>query len=119
MIRTLETTPRGATRWSTRDMAKAVGLSRMAISRIWRAFGLQPHWSETFKLPTDPLLVEKVRDIVGLNLNRPDHAAVFCVDEKPQIPAWIAPNFCGLCGPAKWSGARPDHAVRGAQHEDR
>jgi transposase len=87
IIRTLETTPRGATHWSTRDMAKAVGLSHMAVSRIWRTFGLQPHRSETFKLSNDPLLVEKVRDIVGLYLNPPAHAAVFCVDEKPQIQA--------------------------------
>ena len=86
-IRTLETTPRGASHWSTRDMAKAVGLSHMAISRIWHTFGLQPHRSETFKLSTDPLLIEKVRDIVGLYLNPPAHAAVFCVDEKPQIQA--------------------------------
>jgi transposase len=87
IIRTLETTPRGATHWSTREMAKAVGLSHMAISRIWHAFGLQPHRSETFKLSTDPQLVEKVRDIVGLYLDPPVHAAVFCVDEKPQIQA--------------------------------
>jgi len=87
IIRTLETTPQGATHWSTRDMAKAVGMSRMAISRIWHTFGLQPHRSETFKLSNDPLLVEKVRDIVGLYLNPPAHAAVFCVDEKPQIQA--------------------------------
>jgi transposase len=87
IMRTLETTPRGATHWSTRDMAKAVGLSHMAISRIWRTFGLQPHRSETFKLSNDPLLVEKVRDIVGLYLDPPAHAAVFCVDEKPQIQA--------------------------------
>jgi transposase len=87
IIRTLETTPRGATHWSTRDMAKAVGLNRMAISRMWRTFGLQPHRSETFKLSNDPLLIEKVRDIVGLYLNPPTHAAVFCVDEKPQIQA--------------------------------
>jgi len=87
IIRTLETTPRGATHWSTRDMAKAVGLNHMAISRMWHAFGLQPHRSETFKLSNDPLLVDKVRDIVGLYLNPPTHAAVFCVDEKPQIQA--------------------------------
>jgi transposase len=87
VIRTLETTPRGASHWSTRDMAKSVGLSHMAISRIWRTFGLQPHRSETFKLSNDPLLVEKIRDIVGLYLNPPAHAAVFCVDEKPQIQA--------------------------------
>ena len=87
IIRTLETKPRGATHWSTRDMAKAVGLSHMAISRMWHAFGLHPHRSETFKLSTDPLLIEKVRDIVGLYLNPPAHAAVFCVDEKPQMQA--------------------------------
>jgi transposase len=87
IIRTLETTPRGATHWSTRAMAKGIGLSHMAISRIWRTFGLQPHRSETFKLSNDPLLIEKVRDIVGLYLNPPTHAAVFCVDEKPQIQA--------------------------------
>src|SRR5713226_2652034 len=87
IVRTLETTPRGATHWSTREMAKAVGLSHMAISRIWHSFGLQPHRSETFKLSNDPLLVEKVRDIVGLYLEPPAHAAVFCVDEKPQIQA--------------------------------
>ena len=87
IIRTLETTPRGATHWSTRDMARAVGLSRMAIHRIWQTFGLQPHRSETFKLSNDPLLIEKIRDIVGLYLNPPAHAAVFCVDEKPQIQA--------------------------------
>ena len=68
-------------------MAKAVGLSHTAISRIWHSFGLQPHRSETFKLSNDPLLVEKVRDIVGLYLDPPAHAAVFCVDEKPQIQA--------------------------------
>jgi transposase len=87
IVRTLETTPRGATHWSTREMAKAVGLSHMAISRIWHAFKLQPHRSETFKLSNDPQLVEKVRDIVGLYLDPPAHAAVFCVDEKPQIQA--------------------------------
>jgi transposase len=87
IIRTLETRPRGATHWSTRDMARAVGLSRMAIHRIWHTFGLQPHRSETFKLSNDPLLIEKIRDIVGLYLNPPAHAAVFCVDEKPQIQA--------------------------------
>jgi len=66
VIQTLETSPRGQTHWSTRELAKAVGLSRMTISRVWHAFGLQPHRTETFKLSPDPLLVEKVRDIVGL-----------------------------------------------------
>jgi transposase len=84
---TLETTPKGATHWSSREMAKRVGLSHMTVSRIWRAFGLQPHRSETFKLSPDPLLVEKVRDIVGLYMNPPDNALVLCVDEKSQIQA--------------------------------
>src|SRR6266480_6301859 len=87
VIRTLESTPRGQTHWSTRELAKAMGLSRMTISRIWHAFGLQPHRTETFKLSPDPLLIEKVRDIVGLYMNPPDHALVFCVDEKSQIQA--------------------------------
>ena len=87
VIQTLESTPRGQTHWSTRELAKAAGLSRMTVSRIWHAFGLQPHRSETFKLSPDPLLIEKVRDIVGLYLNPPDHAVVFCVDEKSQIQA--------------------------------
>ena len=87
VVRTLESKPRGATHWSTRQMATASGLSRATISRIWRAFGLQPHRSETFKLSPDPLLVEKVRDIVGLYMNPPDHAVVLCVDEKSQIQA--------------------------------
>ena len=87
VVRTLESTPRGATHWSTRAMAEATGLSHMAISRIWHAFGLQPHRSEAFKLAPDPLLVPKVRDIVGLYLNPRDHAVVLCVDEKSQIQA--------------------------------
>jgi transposase len=87
IVRTLEQTPRGATHWSSRDMAKASGLGRTTVQQIWRAFGLQPHRSETFKLSNDPLLIEKVRDIVGLYLNPPDHAVVFCVDEKSQIQA--------------------------------
>src|SRR6516162_2414152 len=87
VIQTLESTPRGETHWSTRGLAKVTGLSRMTISRIWRAFGLQPHRTDTFKLSPDPLLIEKVRDIVGLYMNPPDHALVFCVDEKSQIQA--------------------------------
>src|SRR5579863_5077685 len=87
VIQTLESTPRGQTHWSTRSLAHASGLSRMTISRIWHAFGLQPHRTETFKLSPDPLLIEKVRDIVGLYLNPPGHALVLCVDEKSQIQA--------------------------------
>jgi transposase len=84
---TLESTPRDATHWSTRSMAKASGMSQSAVSRIWRAFALQPHRCETFKLSKDPLFIEKVRDIVGLYLNPPDRALVLCVDEKSQIQA--------------------------------
>lgn len=87
VIQTLESTPRGETHWSTRGLAKATGLSRMTISRIWHAFGLEPHRTDTFKLSPDPLLIEKVRDIVGLYMNPPDHALVLCVDEKSQIQA--------------------------------
>lgn len=87
IVQTLESTPRDATHWSTRAMAKQVGLSQSAISRIWRAFALQPHRVETFKLSKDPLFVEKVRDIVGLYVNPPDRALVLCVDEKSQIQA--------------------------------
>ena len=84
---TLETTPKDATHWSTRAMARRSGLSHNTVSRIWRAFALQPHRTETFKLSADPLFIEKVRDIVGLYLNPPDRALVLCVDEKSQIHA--------------------------------
>jgi transposase len=87
IVRTLEATPDGATHWSIRDMAKASGLGRTSVNQIWRAFGLQPHRSETFKLSNDPLLIEKVRDIVGLYMHPPEHAVLFCVDEKSQIQA--------------------------------
>ena len=84
---TLETLPKNATHWSTRSMAAASGLSQTAVARIWRAFSLQPHRVETFKLSKDPLFVEKVRDIVGLYLDPPERAMVLCVDEKSQIQA--------------------------------
>ena len=87
VIQTLESTPRGQTHWSTRELAKTTGLSRMTISRIWHAFGLQPHRTDNFKLSPDPLLIEKVRDIAGLYINPPEHALVLCVDEKSQIQA--------------------------------
>jgi len=84
---TLESMPRDATHWSTRAMATRCGLSQTAISRIWRAFALQPHRVKTFKLSKDPLFIDKVRDIVGLYLDPPDKALVLCVDEKSQIQA--------------------------------
>jgi transposase len=87
ITKTLESTPRDATHWSTRSMAAEVGLTQTAVSRIWRAFGLQPHRQDTFKLSKDPLFVDKVHDVVGLYLNPPERAVVLCVDEKSQIQA--------------------------------
>lgn len=87
ITKTLETKPAHATHWSTRGMAQATGLSQTAISRIWRAFALQPHRTETFKFSTDPLFVDKVRDVVGLYLSPPDKAIVLAVDEKSQVQA--------------------------------
>ncbi len=87
IVRTLESTPKNATHWSTRSMAAEVGLSQTAVSRIWRAFGLQPHRQETWKLSKDPQFIDKVRDVVGLYLDPPERAVVLCVDEKSQIQA--------------------------------
>jgi transposase len=87
IARTLESEPKDATHWSTRSMAAEVGLSQTAVSRIWRAFGLQPHRAETWKLSRDPQFVAKVRDIVGLYLAPPERAVVLCVDEKSGIQA--------------------------------
>ena len=87
IVKTLEQQPPNATHWSTRSMAQATGMSQTAIGRIWRAFGLKPHRTETFKLSPDPQFIDKVRDIVGLYLNPPDAAVVMCVDEKSQIQA--------------------------------
>jgi transposase len=87
IVKTLETTPKDATHWSTRSMAAEVGLTQSAVLRIWKAFGLQPHRQETWKLSKDPLFVDKVKDVVGLYLNPPERAVVLCVDEKSQIQA--------------------------------
>jgi transposase len=85
--KTLETLPKGATHWSLRTMAKEIGHAPSTVHRMWQAFGLQPHRVETFKLSSDPLFVEKVRDIVGLYLSPPERALVLCVDEKSQVQA--------------------------------
>jgi transposase len=87
IVKTLESTPKDATHWSTRSMAKEVGLTQSAVHRIWKAFGLQPHRQDTWKLSKDPQFIEKVRDVVGLYLNPPERAVVLCVDEKSQIQA--------------------------------
>jgi transposase/transposase-like protein len=87
IVKTLETTPPGETHWSTRSMAKAVGISHTMVGRIWRTFRLQPHRTESFKLSPDPQLVDKIRDVVGLYIAPPANAVVFSVDEKSQIQA--------------------------------
>jgi hypothetical protein len=98
---TLETMPATATHWSTLSMAQASGLSVSSVHRIWQAFSLQPHRSETFKLSTDPLFVDKVRDIVGLYLDPPDRALVLCIDAclpfRDSSPPWFRP--AGWCCP--------------------
>jgi transposase len=98
---TLGTLPHGATHWSTRKMARATGVSQSTVSRVWRAFKLKPHRTRKFTLSTDDFFVEKVRDIVGLYLNPPDHAVVLCLDEKSQIQALerkqpLLPLFFGV-----------------------
>lgn len=87
IVRTLETTPKDATHWSTRSMAKEVGLTQSAVHRIWKAFALQPHRQDSWKLSKDPQFIDKVRDVVGIYLNPPERAVVLCVDEKSQIQA--------------------------------
>ena len=87
IVKTLGSTPSDATHWSTRSMAAEVGLNQTAVHRIWKAFGLQPHRQDTWKLSRDPQFIEKVRDVVGLYLNPPERAVVLCVDEKSQIQA--------------------------------
>ena len=87
VVRTLEEVPEGSTHWSKRELARQMGISATSVHRIWRAFGLQPWRTETFKISPDPLLIDKIRDVVGLYLAPPANAAVFSVDEKPQIQA--------------------------------
>lgn len=85
--RTLSGKPKSGTHWTVRDAARANGMSKSTVHRLFQAFAVQPHRTRTFKLSTDPFFVEKVRDIAGLYLNPPDHALVLCVDEKSQIQA--------------------------------
>jgi transposase len=87
VVRTLETTPNGATHWSTRTMAAKAGMSHAMIGKIWRTFGLKPHLTRSFKLSPDPQLVDKLRDVVGLYMHPPRNAVVFSFDEKSQIQA--------------------------------
>jgi transposase len=107
VTRTLETKPKAATHWSTRGMAQAAGLSQSSVGRIWRAFGLKPHQTRSFKLSTDPYFVEKVRDIVGLYMSPPERAIVLCVDEKSQVQALDRTQPLLPMTPGK--GERPTH----------
>ena len=123
LVATLESTPENATHWSRAKMAGRSGLSKSKIGRIWRAFGVQPHRAETFKLSTDPLFVEKVYDIVGLYLNPPEAAVVLCVDEKSQVQALARsqPAFPMMPGMPeqrypRLSAARDHQPVRRVQH---
>jgi transposase len=103
VVKTLESTPMGRTHWSTRAMAKNVGLSHTTIGRIWRTFGLKPHATKDFGLSNDPLLIEKVRDIVGLYMSPPDNAVVVCVEEVAD-PGAVASDADLANGPGS-SGA--------------
>ena len=107
VVQTLESTPRGETHWSTRGLAKTTGLSRMTISRIWHAFGLQPHRTDTFKLSPDPLLIEKVRDTswACMSIRR---STLWCYawTKRARFRRLTVPNHCCLCSPVKSSGAR-------------
>jgi transposase/transposase-like protein len=87
LVETLESTPVDATHWSTRALAAKHGISHTTVGEIWRAFGLKPWREDSFKVSPDPQLIEKVRDLVALYMNPPVAAAVFAVDEKPQIQA--------------------------------
>ena len=112
--RTLRSTPRDATHWSIRSMATETGFSHTTIRRIWNAFGLQPHRSETFKLSSDPLFVDKVRDIVGLYLSPPNRTLVLSVDEKSQIQALyreqpVLPMLPGV--PERWAHSYVRHGT--------
>src|SRR3954465_6388300 len=114
ITKTLESAPRDATHWSTRSMAAEVGLTQSAVHRIWKAFGLQPHRSETFKLSRDPQFIEKVRDVVGLYLNPPERAVVLSVDEKSGIQALnrsspLLPMMPGVAERRSFDYARARH----------
>src|SRR4051794_3642007 len=111
IIKTLESAPKDATHWSTRSMAREVGLNQTAVHRIWKAFGLQPHRAETFKLSRDPQFVAKVPDFVGLYPPPPERAVVLCVDEKSQIQRWTAPSRSCRWAPVSPSARRTTTSV--------
>ncbi|MBX9628120.1 MAG: IS630 family transposase [Gemmataceae bacterium] len=113
VTKTLEAKPAHATHWSTRGMARTSGLSQSTVGRIWRAFGLEPHRADTFKLSADPYFVEKVRDVVGLYLSPPEKAIVLCVDEKPQVQALERTQPVLPLAPARTERATHDYTRHG------
>jgi hypothetical protein len=121
IVATLEETLRGATHWSIRAMAKKSGAGRISVNRMWHAFGLHPRRSETFQLSDDPLLIEKVRDIVGLYMHPPDHAVPFCVDEQSQIQALDHTGTCTtrISNASCWRQPSIVSTVSAAPHERR
>ena len=116
VTRTLETVPDDATHWSRRSMARATGVSATTVHRIWGAFGLQPHRVESFKLSSDPLFVDKVRDIIGLYLDPPERALVLCVDESehgaPLVRATMRTQIQALDRTQPMLPMRPGQAER-------
>lgn len=111
--RTLHSKPKAATHWSTRKMAREMGISRDSVSRIWRAFGLKPHRAESFQISTDPYYVDKVRDVVGLYMSPPENALVLCVDEKSQIQALERSQPVLPIRPGKPEGRTPEYFRHG------
>jgi transposase len=111
--KTLRSKPKGATHWSTRQMAEKMGISRDSVSRIWRAFGLKPHRADTFQISTDPHYIEKVRDVVGLYMSPPENALVLCVDEKSQIQALERSQPIFVMRPGKVEGHAPEYYRHG------
>jgi Integrase core domain. len=111
--KTLHSKPKAATHWSTRKMAREMGISRDSVSRIWRAFGLKPHRADTFQISTDPYYVDKVRDVVGLYMSPPENALVLCVDEKSQIQALERSQPVLPMRPGKPEGHTPEYFRHG------
>lgn len=113
VVDTLESMPKGASRWSTRAMAKKAGIGASSVSRVWRAFGLKPHRTRSFQLSTDPDFIEKVRDVVGLYLNPPHNALVLSVDEKSQIQALNRTQPVLPMRPGQLEGRTPEYDRNG------
>jgi len=112
IVRTLETTPTDATHWSTRSMAREVGLTQSAVLRIWHAFGLQPHRQQTWKLSKDPQFIAKVRDVVGLYLNPPERGSCSVSMRSPRSRRSTGPRRSCRCCPGPPSAPRTTTAAR-------